>query len=80
MRWHLMSEIHTRGFDNVLEDAINEAREGAEFIYLSVDIDVLDPAFAPEQQHQSQEDSPQLNCSQRFSGSPHRSILPGWMS
>jgi agmatinase len=47
MRWHQMSEIETRGFDRVLEDAISEALDGPEYIYLSVDIDVLDPAFAP---------------------------------
>ena len=47
MRWHQMSEIETRGFDAVLEDAIGEALDGPEYIYLSVDIDVLDPAFAP---------------------------------
>ncbi|MCZ6765618.1 MAG: agmatinase family protein, partial [bacterium] len=47
MRWHQMSEIETRGFDAVLEDSINEALDGPEVIYLSVDIDVLDPAFAP---------------------------------
>ena len=47
MRWHPMSEIETRGFDAVLDDAISEALDGPEYIYLSVDIDVLDPAFAP---------------------------------
>ena len=47
MRWHQMSEIETRGFDSVLDDAISEALDGPELIYLSVDIDVLDPAFAP---------------------------------
>lgn len=47
MQWHLMSEIEERGFDTVLEDAIEEAQNGPENIYLSVDIDVLDPAFAP---------------------------------
>ena len=47
MRWHLMSEIETRGFEPVLADAISEALDGPEVIYLSVDIDVLDPAFAP---------------------------------
>ena len=47
MRWHQMSEIEARGFDRVLEDAISEALDGPECIYLSVDIDVLDPAFAP---------------------------------
>jgi len=47
MRWHLMSEIEVRGFDVVLAEAIEQALDGPEAIYLSVDIDVLDPAFAP---------------------------------
>ena len=47
MRWHLMAEIEDRGFDTVIEQAINEALDGPEYIYLSVDIDVLDPGFAP---------------------------------
>ena len=47
MRWHLMSEIEERGFDAVLEDAINEALDGPEYMFLSVDIDVLDPSYAP---------------------------------
>lgn len=47
MRWHQMSEIETRGFQPVLEDAISEALDGPELIYLSVDVDVMDPAFAP---------------------------------
>jgi agmatinase len=42
-----MSEIETRGFDTVLDEALREAQEGPEHIYLSVDVDVLDPAFAP---------------------------------
>jgi agmatinase len=47
MRWHLMSEIESRGFEDVLDDAISEALDGPEYVYLSVDIDVLDPAYAP---------------------------------
>ncbi|MEX2237462.1 MAG: agmatinase [Dehalococcoidia bacterium] len=47
MRWHLMREIEDRGFDAVIDDAIAEALDGPELIYLSVDIDVLDPAHAP---------------------------------
>jgi agmatinase len=47
MRWHLMREIEERGFDDVLAEAIGEALDGPELIYLSVDVDVLDPAFAP---------------------------------
>jgi agmatinase len=47
MRWHIMAEIEQRGFDAVLTDAIAEALDGPEAIYLSVDVDVLDPAYAP---------------------------------
>ncbi len=47
LRAHFMSEIEERGFDAVLHDAIEEALDGADMIYLSVDVDVMDPAFAP---------------------------------
>jgi agmatinase len=47
MRWHTMFEIDELGFDAVLEQAIAEALEGPSFVYLSVDVDVLDPAYAP---------------------------------
>ena len=42
-----MAEIEQRGFDKVLEDAVNEAMDQADYLYLSLDIDVVDPAFAP---------------------------------
>jgi agmatinase len=47
MRWHLMTEIEERGADAVIADAIAEALDGADAIYLSVDIDVVDPGSAP---------------------------------
>ncbi len=47
MRWHLMGELLDRGVETVIGQAIQEALDGPEFIYLSVDIDVLDPGFAP---------------------------------
>ncbi len=47
MRSHFMSEIEERGFDAVLDDAIGEALDGPNLIYLSVDVDAMDPAFAP---------------------------------
>ena len=47
MRWHLMTEIEARGAEAVIDDAIAEALEGADAIYLSVDIDVVDPGSAP---------------------------------
>ncbi len=47
MRWHTMQEIWERGSAAVMEAAIAEAMEGCESLYVSVDIDVLDPGFAP---------------------------------
>lgn len=47
MRWHLMGELLDRGVEPVIEQAIAEALDGPQHIYLSVDIDVLDPGFAP---------------------------------
>lgn len=47
LRWHLMREIEERGAEAVVADAIAEALDGPDAIYLSIDIDVLDPGFAP---------------------------------
>jgi agmatinase len=47
MRWHLMREIEERGAEAVIDDAISEALDGADAVYLSIDIDVIDPGMAP---------------------------------
>jgi len=47
LRWHLMREIEERGAEAVIADAIAEALDGPDAIYLSIDIDVLDPGLAP---------------------------------
>jgi agmatinase len=47
MRWHLMREIEERGDEAVIDDAIAEALDGPDSVYLSIDIDVLDPGIAP---------------------------------
>jgi agmatinase len=47
MRWHLMREIEERGAEAVVDAAIAEALDGADAVYLSVDIDVIDPGMAP---------------------------------
>jgi agmatinase len=47
MRWHLMTEIESRGAEAVVADAIAEALDGPDVVYLSVDIDVIDPGMAP---------------------------------
>ena len=47
LRYHTMAEIEKDGWDPVLERVIKEANDGPEFLYISFDIDVLDPAYAP---------------------------------
>jgi len=47
MRWHTMDDIQRRGFDAVLTEAIEQALDSGDRVYLSVDVDVLDPAYAP---------------------------------
>lgn len=47
LRCHFMTEIEDRGAEAVVADAIAEALDGADSIYLSVDIDVVDPGLAP---------------------------------
>jgi len=46
---HMISarEVHKRGIEPVIEEAIGYATDGTEALFLSVDIDVLDFAFAP---------------------------------
>ena len=44
MRYHPMAEVERRGWDAVLEDVVKEAKE-AEYIFISWDVDVMDPAF-----------------------------------
>jgi agmatinase len=47
LRWHVMREIEERGAEAVVADAIAEALDGPDAIYLSLDIDVIDPGMAP---------------------------------
>jgi agmatinase len=47
MRWHPQVELEERGVEAVIDDAIAEALDGADRIYLSVDVDVVDPGMAP---------------------------------
>ena len=47
MRWHTMDEIWQRGFQTVMKDAVAEALSAADSLYISIDVDSLDPSFAP---------------------------------
>lgn len=47
MRYHTMAEIEKKGWETVMRDALREARDGTEKLFISFDVDVLDPAFVP---------------------------------
>src|ERR687898_650703 len=46
-RWHTMDDVVERGLTTVLREAVEQVAAAAPRAYLTVDIDVLDPAFAP---------------------------------
>jgi formimidoylglutamase len=46
MRYHTMAEVERRGWDATLERVVKEASEEGRKLYISFDIDVIDPAFA----------------------------------
>ncbi|HEY0271134.1 MAG TPA: agmatinase family protein [Sphingomonas sp.] len=47
MHYHSMAEIERRGWPAVMERAIQEARTHTKYLWVSFDVDVLDPAFEP---------------------------------
>ncbi|MCG8414082.1 MAG: agmatinase family protein, partial [Pseudomonadales bacterium] len=46
-RYHTMAEIERDGWPAVMEKILAEANDGPEYLYVSFDIDVLDPAYTP---------------------------------
>ena len=47
LRYHTMAEIEKYGWQKVMTDVINEAKKAAPYVFISFDIDVVDPAFIP---------------------------------
>ncbi len=47
MRWFEMSEVVERGLDACLDEAFTIARDECDGVFLSVDVDVVDPGMAP---------------------------------
>ena len=45
-RWYLMDDVYVRGIEEVIDDVIRDVAR-LPHVFLSVDIDVCDPAFAP---------------------------------
>jgi arginase family enzyme len=47
MRYHTMAEVEKKGWPTVMAAALREAREGTDKLFISFDVDVLDPAVVP---------------------------------
>ena len=47
LRYHTMAEIERDGWDQVMKRVLAEANDGPEYLYISFDVDVLDPAYMP---------------------------------
>ena len=47
LRYHTMAEIEKHGWEKTMKRVMKEALDGPEFLYVSFDIDVLDPAYTP---------------------------------
>ena len=47
LRYHMMAEVEKRGWEAVMDDVIKEAKNSAPNVFISFDIDVVDPAFIP---------------------------------
>lgn len=46
-RYHTMAEIEKDGWAAVMERVLAEANDNTDYLYISLDIDVLDPAYSP---------------------------------
>ena len=47
IRYHTMAEVEKRGWETVMETALKEVREQSDHLFISFDVDVVDPAFIP---------------------------------
>lgn len=47
LRYHMMAEIEVRGWQAVMDDILKEVRDIGKPLFVSFDIDVIDPAFMP---------------------------------
>ena len=47
LRYHTMAEIEMNGWDATMSRVLDEALDGPEYLFISFDVDVLDPAYMP---------------------------------
>ena len=44
-------DIETNGIEAVMREAVEQVTEGCDYLYVSLDLDVIDPAFLPAQKY-----------------------------
>ena len=49
--WYSITDIEERGILDCVQEAINRVGSGTDCLYLSFDVDVMDPAFLPAQKY-----------------------------
>ena len=47
LRYHTMAQIERDGWEKTMSEVLDEALDGPEFLFISFDVDVLDPAYMP---------------------------------
>ena len=47
LRYHTMAEIEKNGWQATMSRVLDEALDGPEYLFISFDVDVLDPAYMP---------------------------------
>ena len=80
MRSYEMTEVLARGLDECLTEAFAIATDECDAVFLSVDVDVVDPGSAPATGTPSPGGCPPANCSTRCAASPWSSRWPAWTS
>jgi len=51
LHWYSMAEVQRRGPDVVVAEALERALDGCDLLYVSLDVDSIDPAFCPGQKY-----------------------------
>ncbi|MHA2245763.1 MAG: agmatinase family protein [Candidatus Hodarchaeales archaeon] len=51
IQYHTMADVETQGINNIINKALTVAGKDTEALYVSLDIDVVDPAFCPAQKY-----------------------------
>jgi agmatinase len=47
MKWYTATEVGNMDLDDIVADAVQRATDGTEAVWVSFDVDVMEPAYAP---------------------------------